>query len=203
MSTSIPIAPRSSAVRRGAVPALVLVGVALLATGCNKNDDDAEPSSAFTFTTQPATAYTQIDRVGMPAVNTALITSKDAYNAATPADDATSLFAGQIVSNLDAIHSKLNDDVTAAGLTPTDTSGSLANAQAAVIPDTLKIDTTVAAGFPNGRKLTDPVIDRTLSLLLLSQSGGQDINTLANLPLNPPANDKAFSATFPYLAAPF
>ncbi len=186
------------------LPAIFLTTLSLALVGCNSlHKDDDEPSAAFTFANEPAGAYTQIDRVGMPAVNTALISNKDAYNAAKPADDASGLFAGQIISNLDAIHSKLNDDVTAAGLMPTDTNGSLANAQAAVIPDTLKINTTAPAGFPNGRKLTDRVIDMTLSLILLQQGGGQDINTLANIPLNPGANDKAFSATFPYLAAPF
>jgi len=189
---------------RRTIPAVILATLSIAMAGCNSlQKDDDEPSAEFTFASEPADAYTQIDRVGMPAVNTALITSKDAYNAAKPADDASGLFAGQIVSNLDAIHAKLNDDVTAAGLVATNTSGSLANAQAAVIPDTLKINTTAAAGFPNGRKLPDRVIDMTLSLILLQQGSGQDINTLANIPLNPGANDKAFSATFPYLAAPF
>ena len=36
-----------------------------------------------------------------------------------------------------------------------------------VVPDTLKIDLTAAAGFPNGRKLEDPVIDVTLAVVLL------------------------------------
>ena len=189
---------------RQMLSAVLFATLSVAMAGCNSlHKDDDEPSAAFMFSSEPADAYTQLDRVGMPAVNTALISSKDAYNAAKPADDASGLFAGQIVSNLDAIHSKLNDDVTAAGLVPTDTNGSLANAQAAVLPDTLKIDTTAAAGFPNGRKLPDRVIDMTLSLILLQQGGGQDINTLANIPLNPGANDKAFSTTFPYLAAPF
>ena len=189
---------------RRTISVVILATLSMAMVGCNSlQKDDDEPSDAFTFASEPPGAYSQIDRAGMPSVNTVLITSKDAYNAAKPADDASGLFAGQIASNLDSIHAKLNDDVTAAGLVPTNTSGSLANAQAAVLPDTLKINTAVAAGFPNGRKLTDRVIDMTLSLILLQQSGGQNINTLANLPLNPGANDKAFSATFPYLAAPF
>lgn len=194
----------SSITPRRTIPVVIFATLSIAMVGCNSlHKDDDEPSAAFTFASEPAGAYSQIDRAGMPAVNTALITSKDAYNAANPADDASGLFAAQIASNLDSIHAKLNDDVTAAGLVPTNTSGSLANAQAAVLPDTLKINTAVAAGFPNGRKLTDRVIDMTLSLILLQQSGGQNINTLANLPLNPGANDKEFLATFPYLAAPF
>jgi len=71
------------------------------------------------------------------------------------------------------------------------------------VPDTLKIDTTAAAGFPNGRLLTDPVVDVTLAVVMLDlTSHGQTASTLANLPLNPPANDVAFQSTFPFLAAP-
>ncbi len=180
----------------GVVAALAIAsGVTLSSCGLKKSD------------THRITVVSQVDRVGMPAVATALITDKDGYNAASPHDDAAGTFVPMITANLDSIHTKLNDDITAAGLRPTDTAGSLSNAAAAIVPDTLKINTAVAAGFPNGRKLTDPVMDRTLSLILLVQSAtpapAQDINTLANLPLNPPANDKAFAATFPYLASPF
>lgn len=71
----------------------------------------------------------------------------------------------------------------------------------AVVPDTLTIDLTKASGFPNGRKLADPVIDVTLAVIFLDLTKHSPL-TLANLPLNPPANDVAFRSTFPYLAAP-
>ncbi len=142
----------------------------------------------------------------MPGVNTAVITSKDAYNAATPTDDGTTsggLFLSQIAANVTALDAKLATAITGAGLVPASASTSLAQAGPLIIPDTLKIDTTVAAGFPNGRQLTDPVMDITLSVILLDWSqNGQGALTLANLPLNPPANDKPFLASFPYLAAP-
>lgn len=73
-------------------------------------------------------------------------------------------------------------------------------AQAAV-PDTLTLDLSATSGFPNGRKLTDPVIDVTLAVIFLDLSVNGP-GTLAGLPLNPPANDVAFRDTFPYLAAP-
>lgn len=185
----------------------ICAAVALTSTaaiiGCGHHNNNNEPSRVFHFSASPASAYTQIDRVGMPAVATALITNKDLYNTKSPQDDVSGTFTSEITGNLDTIHTKLNDDVTHAGLVPTDTAGSLSNAGSAIIPDTLKINTAAPAGFPNGRRLTDRVIDQTLSLLLLQQSGGQGINTLANIPLNPGANDKAFSTDFPYLAAPF
>jgi hypothetical protein len=71
----------------------------------------------------------------------------------------------------------------------------------AVVPDTLTLNLAAASGFPNGRKLADPVIDVTLGVVFLDlKTNGP--GTLAGLPLNPPANDRAFSDTFPFLAGP-
>lgn len=70
-----------------------------------------------------------------------------------------------------------------------------------VIPDSIKLDLNAPSGFPNGRTLTDPVIDVTLAAIFLNLSKNGPA-TLANLPLNPPANDKPFLSTFPYLAPP-
>jgi hypothetical protein len=70
-----------------------------------------------------------------------------------------------------------------------------------VIPDTLQIRLNQAPGFPNGRRLPDSVVDITLAALLLDlrvHSAG----TFVGLPLNPPANDRAFRAGFPFLAPP-
>ena len=72
-----------------------------------------------------------------------------------------------------------------------------------VIPDTIKLDFSRPAGFPNGRRLPDPVVDITLEVIFLDVNApGQSAATLANVPVNPPANDLPFVATFPYLAAP-
>lgn len=70
-----------------------------------------------------------------------------------------------------------------------------------IIPDTMTLDLTKPAGFPNGRRLQDPVIDVTLAVIFLDLDvHAPDI--LAKLPLNPPANDRPFRATFPYLGLP-
>ena len=76
-----------------------------------------------------------------------------------------------------------------------------------VIPDTLQVNPAAPAGFPNGRKLDDQVIDITLAAIFLRMgascgTGTCTAATLASAPLNPPANDATFSTTFPYLAAP-
>lgn len=70
-----------------------------------------------------------------------------------------------------------------------------------VVPDTLQIDLAGPSGFPNGRRLADPVIDVTLAVLFLDLTK-HPATTLAAIPINPPANDLPFRTTFPYLAAP-
>jgi len=193
---------------------LTVLGLATLCTagaflaGCGHSQASSglTPSVAsqtYNFSTTPASQYSQIDRVGMPAVNTAVITSKDAYNAATPTDDASGLFVAQITTDVGNLHTTLDAALRGAGLVPASTSTSITQAAPLIVPDTLKINTAATAGFPNGRLLTDPVVDVTLAVVLLDLSqNGQTALTLANLPLNPPANDVAFSATFPYLASP-
>ncbi len=73
----------------------------------------------------------------------------------------------------------------------------------AVIPDVLTLNLAAPSGFPNGRRLTDPVIDVTLAIIFLDiNRSPQTPLTLANVPVNPSANDAAFRSSFPYLAAP-
>lgn len=174
------------------------------------------------FRTEAPAMYTRVDRMGMPAVSTALIGSamKNAYNDADPDDDAAGTFVPELAATLTAVHTALDDDlmalslpacsmVTLVGGLPecfgqtydgTNTVASL------VLPDTLHIDPDVAAGFPNGRRLPDLVIDVTLAVILLRLGGAVNAGTLAGVPLNPPENDLgtdgAFLDTFPYLHPP-
>lgn len=78
------------------------------------------PGSGFTFRTDPASAYTRVDRMGMPAVSTALIGSamKNAYNDANPADDADGDFVPELSAQLTGLTNALADDLIGAGLTP-------------------------------------------------------------------------------------
>ncbi len=71
----------------------------------------------------------------------------------------------------------------------------------AVVPDTLTINLDAPSGFPNGRRLEDPVIDVTLAVIFLDLAVNGPA-TLAQVPVNPPANDLPFAAGFPYLAGP-
>jgi hypothetical protein len=143
--------------------------------------------------------FQRVDRMGMPAVATAVITSKDAYNQADPVDDAAGTFVSEIVTNVGALHAALDDDLTGAGLTPCATPDCVSQAAPLVVPDAITIDVSKASGFPNGRRLTDTVIDITLAVVLLDLRT-HSATTLVGV--NPTENDRRFRRTFPYLACP-
>lgn len=68
-----------------------------------------------------------------------------------------------------------------------------------VVPDSIQVDFNQPSGFPNGRRLSDPVIDITLAALFLDLKK-EPVTRFVALPLNPPANDLPFRSIFPYLA---
>lgn len=70
-----------------------------------------------------------------------------------------------------------------------------------VVPDTLKIDLSKPAGFPNGRLLSDPVIDITLAVIFLDLTK-QGADTFAKIPLDPLGNDVPLLTSFPYFGLP-
>jgi len=176
----------------------------------------------YQFRADLPSAYTRVDRMGMPAVSTALIGAdrKEAYNDAGPTQDAALAFAGDLLASIAGLHAALDDDLRGAGLTPcaaTAVGMDLPQCVAQrvvqggpqvvslVVPDTLKLSPALPSGFPNGRDLDDPVIDVTLAVILLDLTVHTP-TALAALPLNPPANDLgvegAFLLTFPYLHPP-
>ena len=155
---------------------------------------------AFDFRADPAADYDRVDRMGMPAVATALIASKDAYNAADPADDAAGTFVPELQASVAAIHGALDDDLASFGLTPCAVADCLAAGAPLVLPDTLKLGLDQPAGFPNGRGLADPAIDVTLAVILLDLNVHGPTDLVGAL--NPSANDVPFLTDFPYLALP-
>ncbi len=197
---------------------LLAAAVAAFAIGCAKDDilgpatpDTSEFDAASVDATEFAKmlglssleellqAAARVDRMGMPAVATAVITSKNAYNQADPTDDAAGDFTSEIVANVGALHTALDDDLTGLGFTPCATGDCVNQAAPFVVPDVIRVTAAQAAGFPNGRRLTDPVIDITLALILL------DLNShgvTALIGVNPTAGDLPFNSRFPYLAAP-
>lgn len=181
--------------------------------------------ASLPFRTEAATAFTRVDRMGMPAVATALVptASRNDYNDGGPAEDAALTFAVAAVGTLGAIHAGLDDDLVAAGLTPcsmtmtrdigvgVDVPLCVAQPYGAgappvatlVIPDTLQINPAMPAGFPNGRDLDDRVIDVTLAVILLdleSPSGcggsGCTAGTIAGLSSGAGLNPAANDVAF-------
>lgn len=181
-------------------------------------------ATAFDFRADAPEAYTRVDRMGMPAVATALIVDKNAYNDADPNDDVMTGGSGlpvfvesDIAGTLAGLHAALADDFATLGLTAcaendggtfdvipcaTQTVGAGGPAVLSlIIPDTVTVNPDAPSGFPNGRRLEDPVIDVTLNVILLDLAT-HPATFLASLPLNPPSNDVPFSEGFPYLAYP-
>jgi hypothetical protein len=148
--------------------------------------------AAITFRSDAATMYTRVDRMGQPAVSTALIPSarKNAYNDASPADDVgTPGFVPDLAGSLTGLHVALDGDLGTLGLTPCSMTtlvdagpgfGMLPECfgqrvagpgtppvAALVLPDTVAFDPDFPPGFPNGRQLEDQVIDGILAAILL------------------------------------
>lgn len=122
--------------------------------------------------------YVQIDRTALPTINTVLMPSrlKDAFNRATPAQDA--LFREAALTNLIAING--------------DRTYSQTLLDAVLFPDVATLDVTKTAGFLNGRRPEDDVIDVVLSAASKGAVAGDNVN----------ANDVPFLADFPFLAPP-
>lgn len=144
--------------------------------------------------------WINIDRMATPAVNVALIpfNRKNEQNAATTIDDANGKFAADIIATLKALGTD-------------DTSIQILASLAVTNGDFLRLDTTVpntgsqgggfrsdaicdrnpndAAGFPNGRRPGDDVIDTELFL----------INNRKPLTDNANCNDVPYRSQFPFL----
>ncbi len=169
--------------------------------------------------------WRQVSRLGLPLINEAVIglQDKDAWNRHTPADDAP-LYAQYfdkpiIVRDAEAVGfyaagAALNGCIPPGGSVETLASGRLADLVPIInlpdhtgaekissIGDVLRVDLGQKSGFPNGRLLTEDVVDVELKLLLCTLNAGTPLPT--GIPDGPTANEVAFKAGFPYLAAPW
>jgi hypothetical protein len=120
----------------------------------------------------------QADRMGLPTINTVLIpfARKDDFNHAIPSLDRQ-LFRATALASLIGLNgnSAYSNQVVDA-----------------VLPDVLTLDMSSTAGFLNGRRPQDDVIDGVLRLASNNAVLGDGVN----------ANDVAFLADFPFLAPP-
>jgi Domain of unknown function (DUF4331) len=125
----------------------------------------------------------QIDRMGRPAINTVFIpknpfepneaSQKDRFNKTKPKLDQKR-FRGEVEDTLALFYD--SGDPTIDDLADV------------LLPDILTVDTSSSAGFLNGRRLADDVIDAELGLLTDGAVPSDCVN-----------NDSSFSNSFPYL----
>ncbi|HET6617633.1 MAG TPA: hypothetical protein VFH69_07485 [Gemmatimonadota bacterium] len=158
---------------RSSLRILATAAVLAVSTGACEDDDDViGPGDDVTFT--------QIDRFGLPAINTVFIPTvmKQDFNRSVPANDR-SQFRDEALATLNAF-----------GITGAAAEG-LADA---VLPDIQPIDTSVPTAFLNGRKPTDDVITAELMLIFGNNAALNDDHV--------DANDVAFLPAFPYFAEP-
>ncbi|HVM27069.1 MAG TPA: DUF4331 domain-containing protein [Mycobacteriales bacterium] len=171
--------------------------------------------------------FVQVSRLGNPLVNEVVIPVglKDAFNSLAPQDDASVQAAVDRVNDpevpklIEQIYGipapeTPREDLFAVFLTGVE---GLNKPQGEVQPaEVLRLNTSIAPagspnrlgvlaedtqGFPNGRRLTDDVVDIGLQALEGAVRTGELVEALAaGDGVN--SNDKEFGSTFPYLALP-
>ncbi len=167
---------------------VVYLGLTITFVSCDDDDDNDMPINI---------TYEQEDQMARPAINTVFVSSgeKDVFNTTTPANQGAA-FASKFNDRLLALNPGYTTNLL--GLDATTFTGVLAT-------DVLTVSLTSPTTFYDGtnvltgRKLEDDVI--TVELILLF--GGPD--AMSNPGLTDDhvdANDKDFSASFPYLASP-
>jgi uncharacterized protein DUF4331 len=139
------------------------------------------------------TVIEQLDREGVPAVNVALtpFASKNAYNLASPPQDAAGQFATGIVGTLTALGTNSTNIATLASVAVNN--GDLLRLDLTVPNTGTGGGTNAPAAFPNGRRLGDDVVDTLLNIITNGVvTTGDSVN----------ANERPFQDTFPFLALP-
>jgi hypothetical protein len=180
--------------------------------------------------------YVQVSRLGEPLINEVIIPlgRKDRWNRTDPGDDARfeSLYLNPELARLENL-------LYGSALTPVDTTNRTdlvailltgvpgLNFTGPVKADFLRLNTAIGpsaavgagsrlgvlagdfAGFPNGRRLEDDIVD--IEIRAVAQGYGSILNQALGLPNKSPnnqlgdgvdANEKTFLQTFPYAATP-
>jgi hypothetical protein len=170
--------------------------------------------------------FVQVSRLGQPLVNEVVIPrgTKDAFNALEPTGDAAALDfvtdpeVPKLLLALFGIQSPPTprEDLVTIFLTgipglnqpPNVVPSEMLRLNVAIAPATNPSPLGVlggdAAGFPNGRRLGDDVVDIALRAMAGATPLTPEFNTGIRTVLGDgvPANDKPFLAVFPYLALP-
>jgi hypothetical protein len=173
----------------------------------------------------PSGPFIQVNRMGNPLFNEALVAlkDKDVYNRTSPTADA-SMFATYALNSELAflINFVIFEDPT--GQSPLATTGRT-DLKEVFIPDVIRVDTATdpvrlagqsgfsrlgflgsdlttgsinSSGWPNGRRLGDDVID----IAFTAVASGPTYSTLIVVGDNTAANDQVYHQVFPYSATP-
>lgn len=136
--------------------------------------------------------FVDVDRMGNPAVNVALIpfARKNEYNLGTPQDDAAGRYASSIVGTLTALGTNQTNIGILAGVAVA--RGDYLRVNLATANTGAMGGTNAGAGFPNGRRLADDVIDTILFFVANQNRLGDNVN----------GNDLPFRDAFPFFAPP-
>lgn len=182
-----------------------------------------DPVFGVWTTTQKRTAsggWSQVSRLGNPLVNEVVIPlkDKDGFNASRPINDPQYLSyvtEPHLADLVEAVYdipapATPRDDLVSVFLTGVEGLNQPANLKApgemlrlntsiapAESPDRLGVIAGDNAGFPNGRRLADDVIDISLQVV-----EGELVGSPNDLGDAVGENDKAFGDSFPYLALP-
>lgn len=166
--------------------------------------------------------FVQVNRLGNPLFNEVLVAlvGKDHYNRTSPVNDAANFATyAQNPEVAVLINAVFGTNFVTTGR---------ADLQAVFIPDVIRVNTTtgavpvpgeagfhrlsfiggdtvvnganqpIPAGWPNGRRFGDDVVD----IALTAVASGPSFATITVVGDNVPANDQVFNRTFPYAATP-
>ncbi len=139
----------------------------------------------------------QIDRMGVPLVNFALVpfARKDEYNTATTQDDAAGRFASDIAATLKALGT--NDTFIAILKQIAVNNGDILRLNLNTANTGVGGGSNPEAAFPNGRRLADDTIDTLVTLI----NNGQPVSANGKVD-NVDGNDVPLQNSFPFFALP-
>ncbi|MEU4656596.1 DUF4331 domain-containing protein [Streptomyces sp. NPDC023723] len=185
-------------------------------------ESSEQPVVGIWSTTQRENAqghYRQVSRLGMPLVNEVVnpLEDKDRFNADSPWNDAqflTNVTEPELPGLLESLYgikapAEPRDDLVdvflkgVKGLNqppdvrPAEELRLNTSIEPAAEPERLGVLDGDNAGFPNGRRLTDDVLDAALQVV-----GGELAGAENDLGDAVDANDKEFGTSFPYVAEP-
>ncbi|MEW2635791.1 DUF4331 domain-containing protein [Streptomyces sp. NPDC048389] len=196
--------------------------IALQVPNAFLRESESQPVVGIYSTTERQNAeghWTQVSRLGMPLVNEVVnpVKDKDKFNASSPENDGDFLknvTEPELPKLIEAIYkikapAEPRQDLVSVFLTgvedlnqpPGGTPSEMLRLNTAVKPTgepkRLGVLEGDNAGFPNGRRLTDDVLDIALQVV-----EGELVGSKNDLGDAVDANDKAFGHSFPYVALP-